>query len=893
MGTESGRIKEQWEGAVNWRLWGPYLSERAWGTVREDYSPYGEAWDYFSHDQARSRAYRWNEDGLGGISDEKQRLCLALSLWNGCDPILKERAFGLTGSQGNHGEDVKESYFYLDATPTHSYMKYLYKYPQTEYPYALVVDENRRRGRKDPPFSLMDTGAFAENRYWDIEVVYAKDGPEKVLVWITVHNRGPEAATIHLLPTLWFRNTWSWGGESEKPVMSEEAVKKGAAWCVTAEHPELGAYRLFGAQKARTLFTENETNLERLWGVPNKAPYVKDAFHRHVVNKEEQAVNPEKTGTKFAAWHMLEVPAGSSAHIDLVLTSRTDEEPFKDFDKTVEKRKAEADELYSAILPSAAGEDLSILRQAAAGLIWSQQFFHYDVARWLDGDEFPPPAERKWGRNHLWRHLKAADVISMPDAWEYPWFAAWDLAFHCVALSLCDMELAKRQVELLLSERYLHPSGQIPAYEWAFADVNPPVQAWAALEVFRADRRRTGKGDLAFLRRVFNKLLLNFGWWLNRKDPESRSVFEGGFLGLDNISVYDRSQPLPPGYSLKQADATGWMAMFILNLTAMALELAVEEPEYEEMAIQIHGQFFAMSNAVHGYNETGVALWDYADSFFKDVLVGPQGQFPLSVFSWVGLIPLFACEIIGPDRIENLPRYNAFLNAHAMGKYDGHFVCACPATVNPRKEHLFSLLQPANLPAVMKRVLDETEFLSPHGIRALSRIHETRSDLGTVPGLGMTMIKYEPGESESGLFGGNSNWRGPSWFPLNYLLVQSLDRFHQYLGDSFMVQAPFKSGDDITLGEAADEIARRLVGIFRRDKRGIRPAFPEDSPFQSDPHWRDLLLFHEYFHAETGQGIGAAHQTGWTALAANLIEREYARKAKGIKVGHEWVYPFM
>ncbi|MGE5893368.1 MAG: MGH1-like glycoside hydrolase domain-containing protein, partial [bacterium] len=882
----------------------------------------GTAWEFFDHDQARSRAYRWNEDGLGGICDEKQRLCFAISLWNGRDPILKERAFGLTGNQGNHGEDVKEYYFYLDAAPSHSYLRYLYKYPQAEYPYAWLVEENRRRSRIDPPFSLLDTGIFNENRYWDIEIVYAKSSPETVLIRIVAYNRGPEAATLHLLPSLWFRNTWSWGGDGrKKPGIFAFDMEKGPVWAVHAEHPELGVYHLYGAEDADLLFTENETNAERLWGLPNSSPFVKDSFHRRVIHDEESAVNPEMAGTKCAAWYRLDVAGGSSATIDLMLTSEKEkesrqqtrggnpgreihhgtregasmlrqamsglfdleslakktEESFRKFDQVLEARRAEADEFYREILPRVSGDDASILRQTIAGLLWTQQFFHYEIAHWIDGDALTPPAERKWGRNHLWRHLKAADVISMPDAWEYPWFAAWDLAFHCVAISLFDIDLAKQQIELLLNERYLHPNGQIPAYEWTFEDVNPPVHAWAALECFRTEQKQRGKGDLAFLRRVFNKLILNYGWWLNRKDPEGRNVFGGGFLGLDNISVYDRSQPLPPGFSLKQADATGWVAMFILNMTVMALELAAVDPEYEEMAIQLHNQFFAMADAVHGYTETGVSLWDYEDKFFKDVVSGPQGNFPLPVYSWVGLIPLFGCEVVGPEKFEKVPRYQDFLKGHAGGKYDGHIICACPHTENFRGEHLFTIVQPTNLPAILSRVLHEDEFLSPHGVRSVSRIHAMRRDLGTVPGLGMTMIAYEPGESMSGLFGGNSNWRGPVWFPLNFLLVQSLDRFHRYLGENFKVPAPFRGGQEITLKEAADEIAERLVNIFRRNGGGVRPAFPEQSPFQSDPNWKDLLLFHEYFHGETGQGLGASHQTGWTALVANLLKRRHEK----------------
>ena len=891
MNAEQKRLIGQRGGKENWRLWGPYLAERAWGTVREDYSPSGTAWEYFDHDQARSRAYRWNEDGLGGICDEKQRLCLALSLWNGRDPILKERAFGLTGNQGNHGEDVKEYYFYLDATPSHSYLRYLYKYPQAEYPYALLVEENRRRSHRDPSFTLLDTGIFKENRYWDLEVVYAKSDPESIRLRITAHNRGPEAAKLHLLPTLWFRNTWSWGEESKKPKLFLADASSEAAWTVWAEHPELGVYHLSGATPAELLFTENESNFERLWGVPNPAPYVKDAFHRRVIHEEESAVNPERVGTKFAAWYGLDVPPESSASIDLVLNAHSKKEHFKTFvfpthtprdpfanlDTIMEARRSEADEFYREILPEASEEDATIFRQALSGLIWSKQFFHYDVARWLDGDIVPPPESRKWGRNHKWRHLKSADVILMPDTWEYPWFAAWDLAFHCVAMALIDIDFAKEQIELLLTSRYLHPNGQIPAYEWALEDVNPPVHAWAALECFRIEQKQRGQGDLGFLRRVFNKLVLNYGWWLNQKDPDNRSLFEGGFLGLDNISVYDRSQPLPPGYSLKQADASGWMAMLALNLTTMAIELAQEEPGYEDMAIQFHTQFFAIASAIHGSTETGVTLWDYQDHFFKDVIASPNGMFPLPVFSFVGLIPIFGVEIGSPEQLERIPRYKAFLQSHAGGKYDGRFVCACPHTENSRGEHFFSLALPANIPDIMKRVLSSEEFCSRYGVRSVSKVHATEQNLGEIPGLGWTTISYEPGESQSGLFGGNSNWRGPVWFPLNYLLVRALEKIHRYLTDRFTVSVPSLGSQMMTLEQAADEIAERLINIFRRDDRGLCPAFPVDSPFQTDPHWKNLLLFNEYFHGETGLGLGAAHQTGWTALVANLLKRRYEK----------------
>jgi hypothetical protein len=891
MNAERKRLEEQRKGKVNWRLWGPYLAERAWGTVREDYSPGGSAWEYFDHDQARSRAYRWNEDGLGGICDERQRLCLALALWNGKDPILKERAFGLTGNQGNHGEDVKEYYFYLDATPSHSFLRYTYKYPQAEYPYERLVEENRRRSRHDGTFSLLDAGAFEENRYWDVELTYAKIDAEAVQLRITIHNRGPEKATLHLLPTLWFRNTWSWGGgEGDRPRITAVETPSGAAWCVSATHPELGTYNLYGRTAADLLFTDNESNAEKLWNAPNSSAFVKDAFHRRVVEGDSTAVNRSLEGTKFAAWSVHEIAGGDFAQLDYLLTTPRNHfplvgfKPFKNFERVLDERKTEADTFYHDILPDAAAEEAGILRQAMAGLVWSKQFYHCDIVRWLEGDAVPPPESRKRGRNSHWRHLKAADIISMPDTWEYPWFAAWDLAFHAVAMALIDIDLAKEQLELLLTDRYLHPSGQIPAYEWSFGDVNPPVHAFAALECYRIEEAQRGAGDRGFLLRVFNKLILNYGWWLNRKDPGNRSVFGGGFMGLDNISVYDRSQPLPHGYSLRQADATGWMAMFALNLTVIALELAQEDPAYEEMAIQIHGQFFAIAKTVHGYNDLGLALWDRHESFFKDAVETPAGMHHLPVYSWVGLIPLFGCEVVGAGKLEKLPRYREFLMGHAGGFHDGNIVCACPYTVNSRGEHLFTLTEPANIPTIVERVLDAGQFLSPHGVRSLSRVHAERQDLGEIPGLGAVSISYDPGESSTGLFGGNSNWRGPVWFPLNYILVSALDRFQRYLGDSFTVIAPALGGELVTMGKAADIIAGRLIDLFRRDEQGLRPAFPRESPFQHDPHWRDLILFHEYFHGETGHGLGASHQTGWTALVANLICRQHEKNA-GRKAG--------
>jgi hypothetical protein len=879
LNAERQRLEAQRQGREDWRLWGPYLAERAWGTVREDYSPHGNAWEYFDHDQARSRAYRWNEDGLGGICDEQQRLCFALALWNGRDPILKERMFGLTGNQGNHGEDAKECWFYLDATPSHSFMRYLYKYPQGEYPYGRLIEENARRTRHDPPFSLIDTGIFDDGRYWDVEVRYAKAAPEEIHIRVIVTNRGAEAATLHVLPQLWFRNTWSWGESAEKPLLREIAAPQEAKWAVRAEHPGLGTYHLYGRHAARALYTENESNAQRLWGVAGAGPYVKDAFHRHVIRGEAGAVNPARQGTKMAAWHVLAVEPGQSATIGLTLARDALDAPFARREIIFSSRESEAGVFYDELLPEASAQDHNILRQALAGMIWSKQFFHYDVARWLDGDRLPPPDGRRHGRNGQWRHLKAQHVISMPDKWEYPWFAAWDLAFHCAALALVDVDFAKDQIELLLKENYLHPNGQIPAYEWAFGDVNPPVLAMAALKVFRAERVQRGVPDLRFLQRVLHKMLMNYTWWLNSKDADGHNVFEGGFLGLDNISVYDRSQPLPAGYRLKQADATGWMAMFGLNMTVMALELAAEDADYEDVALQCYTQFLGVANTLAGHADPhghGLSLWDPQDGFFKDLVVAPDGSSQrIDVFSWVGIIPLFACEVVDPRLLANAPRFAALLREHGGGLFDGHTICACPQHTNERGEHLLSLVDHTMLPPILRHLLAEDEFLSPYGIRAVSKVHAHRRDLGHVRGIGQALIEYVPGESNSGLFGGNSNWRGPVWMPTNYTLIQALEKFHRYLGDNFRVPVPALGGRELTLQEIAHLISERLVNLLRRDAGGRVPALPAASPFQRDPAWRDLLLFNEYFHGDSGLGLGATHQTGWTGLLANLVQRKY------------------
>jgi hypothetical protein len=876
MNSERSRLEAQHQGRENWRLWGPYLAERAWGTVREDYSAGGIVWEYFDHDQARSRAYRWNEDGMGGICDSEQRLCLALALWNGVDPILKERAFGLTGNQGNHGEDVKEYYFYLDATPSHSYLRYLYKYPQRAYPYRELVKENGRRSRSEPAFNLADTGVFEENRYWDVEVAYAKAATDEIHVAITAANRGPEEAALQVLPTLWFRNDWSWGGKTERPIMRAIIPARGAVWAIRADHPTLRSYHLYGGQDAELLFTENETNAKRLWGVPNAAPFVKDAVHHYVIDGDAGAVNPDKLGSKAVAHHILSVPAGEGATINLVLSAEPLAAPFGRQRSIFAQRRSEAMEFYEELLPDAAPRDRIILRQSLAGMIWSKQFFHYDVARWLDGDQLPPPDTRKTGRNGTWRHLKASDVISMPDTWEYPWFAAWDLAFHCAALALVDIDFAKDQVELLLGDTYLHPKAQIPAYEWAFGDVNPPVLAWAALKVFRAERVQRGQADTRFLQRVLHKLLMNLTWWVNQKDRDGKSVFEGGFLGLDNISVYDRSQPLPEGYRIEQADATGWMAMFALNLTVICLELCAENHDYEGIAVQCYKQFLAIANAVRGPMSQGASLWDDEAGFFKDLIVGPNGRPQrIDVFSFVGIIPLFASEVVDERLLMNAPRFVQVMDDHAGGLFDGHEICACPARVNERGERLLSLVDDTMLPRMLRHILDEDEFLSAYGVRSVSKRHAENRDLGVIHGIGQALIEYVPGESNCGLFGGNSNWRGPIWMPTNFMLLQSIEKFHRFLGDAFMVSAPCLSNEPMSLQDVSRRLSERLVGMFRPDREGRTPALAGIPLAASDTHWKDLLLFHEYFHGETGQGLGAMHQTGWTGLVANLVQRAH------------------
>ena len=877
-GAEALRLEEARARTKHWKRWGPYVSERAWGSVREDYSDGGTAWDYLPHDHARSRAYRWNEDGIAGICDRHQRICFALAMWNGRDPILKERLFGLTGSEGNHGEDVKEYYFYLDSTPTHSYMRFLYKYPQAEFPYARLVEDNRARGRQAPEFELLDTGVFAENRYFDVEVEYAKADAEDILIRIHATNRGPEAAAIDLLPTVWFRNTWSWYPNAPRPQLRRAGAPHP---CIELEEARYGRRFLHCDGSPALLFTDNETNTARLYENANGHPYTKDAFHRFLIGGEHGAVNPDGHGTKAAAHYRLFVPAGGTVTVRLRLNDREpDAERFdRTFDDIVAQRRVDADEFYASVIPSSLpGDAQNVARQAFAGLLWSKQYYHYVVRDWLTGDpaQPKPPEGRKSGRNREWTHLYNSDVISMPDKWEYPWYAAWDLAFHCVPLALVDAEFAKEQLLLMLREWYMHPNGQIPAYEWALGDVNPPVHAWAALRVYKIEKKRRGMGDRTFLERVFQKLLLNFTWWVNRKDAEGMNVFQGGFLGLDNIGVFDRSAPLPTGGHLEQSDGTSWMAMYSLNMLAIALELADENPAYEDVASKFWEHFLniahAMSNRRDHDGET-LDLWDDQDGFFYDVLHLPNGErMPLRIRSLVGLIPLLAVQTLEPELMTKLGGFRRRLEWFVDHRTDLTENVACMRSPGRGDRRLLSIVDADRLRRVLSVMLDEREFLSPFGIRALSQAHRDQPYSLEVNGHEYR-VAYEPAESSTGLFGGNSNWRGPIWFPINYLLIEALQKFHHYYGDAFTIECPTGSGKMMTLDEVAAELSRRLTRVFLRGGDGRRPVFGGLETFQQDPHWRDLILFHEYFHGDTGAGVGASHQTGWTALVAKLIQQ--------------------
>ena len=871
---EELRLNEAREKGAPWRQWGPYLSERQWGTVREDYSENGDAWNYFTHDQARSRAYHWGEDGLAGLSDEHQRLCFSLALWNGKDPILKERLFGLTNAEGNHGEDVKEYYYYLDATPTHSYMKYLYRYPQHPYPYNALVEANRRRGRAEWEYELLDTGMFDEDRYFDVFVEYAKAGPTDILIQISLCNRGQDSATLHVLPTIWFRNTWTWRPGQSKPSLREVTAGNGTR-SIAASHADLGHFSLWFDGAAPLLFTENETNNERLFGTANATPYVKDGINDYIVAGRQEAVNPNRTGTKAAAHYHFDVASGGTRVIRLRLCDTATADSFgSQFDQIVDQRRREADAFYRVITPSGVSEDAAnVMRQALAGMLWSKQHFLFDVDKWLEEHGIDPMRHSTRSvRNREWFHLIGDHVISMPDKWEYPWFAAWDLAFHTLALSVVDIDFAKQQLDLLLDQLYLHPTGQIPAYEWNFSDVNPPVQAWATIFLYRMEQGLHGKTDLDFLKRVFGKLTTNFGWWVNRKDRFGRSLFEGGFLGLDNIGVFDRSAPLPTGGHLEQADGTAWVALFSQNMLEIAFELAAHDLTYEKLATNYAIEFLLIARAMNGIGPDG--MWDEHDGFYYDVLRLPDGSATrLKVRSMVGLLPLCAATVVEKWQRERVPELvtQMFERMARMPELRESIHTTGPGHFGVAERGIIALVNENRLRRILTCMLDEKEFLSPHGIRSLSRYHAEHPYVFSVGGQEFR-VEYLPAESDSGMFGGNSNWRGPIWMPVNALIIRALLHYYAYYGDNFKIECPTGSGNLMNLFEVAREISDRLVRIFLRDETGRRPVFGGTAKFQSDPHWRDQLLFYEYFHGDNGAGIGASHQTGWTGIVANLIE---------------------
>ena len=874
---EQMRLKEAGDGKSTWRKWGPYLSERQWGTVREDYSHDGNAWDYFTHDQARSRAYHWGEDGLAGISDDQQFLCFALALWNGRDPILKERLFGLTNSEGNHGEDVKEYYYYLDSTPTHSYMKYLYKYPQAPFPYNDLVRTNGQRSRSEMEYELVDTGVFNEDRYFDVFVEYAKDTPEDLLIQISVCNRGPDAAALHVLPTLWFRNTWTWWHGAPKPHLKQIPGSTGTR-TVEATHGELGDRYWYCAGEVPLLFTENETNNQRIFGTPDTSPYVKDAIHRYVVSGQQDAVNPEHIGTKVSAHYQVTVDAGKTVVLRLRLSHQPPTvmgEPFgNQFVQTMQARLQEADEFYRAITPDRVSEDAArVMRQALAGMLWTKQYFGFDVDKWLEEHGADPmlPASRPM-RNSEWYHMVNKHIISMPDKWEYPWFAAWDLAFHTIALSTVDVAFAKEQLDLMLQVNYLHPSGQIPAYEWNFSDVNPPVHAWATIFLYRTEQALHGEGDIDFLRRSFQKLMLNFTWWVNRKDRFGKNVFEGGFLGLDNIGVFDRSAALPDGGHLEQADGTAWMALFCQNMMEIAVELTGDNASYEDMVTKFMEHYLWIARAMNHIGPSG--MWDEEDGFYYDVLRFPDGSATrLKVRSMVGFLPLCATTIVEPEQRKRASRAAAVFveRIQRMPELMESIHGTGPGYLGVGDRGIFALVNPERLRRILSRMLDENEFLSPYGIRALSRYHEAHPYVFNIKGQDYK-VNYLPAESDSGMFGGNSNWRGPVWLPVNALLIRGLMSYYLYYGDNFKIECPTGSGKWMNLFEVSREIANRLTRIFLRDEAGRRPVFGGNQKFQTDPQWKDYLLFYEYFHGDNGAGLGASHQTGWTGLVAKLID---------------------
>jgi len=852
---ETKRLKEIENGEKGWRKWGPYLSERAWGTVREDYR-HGTAWEHVSHDAARSKAFRWSEDGIAGISDDMQNICFALSLWNHRDPILKERLFGLTGNEGNHGEDVKEYYYYLDNTPSHSYMKYLYKYPQAEFPYAKLVSENGRRGRDEPEYELIDTGVFDENRYFDVEVEYAKNSPEEIFIFITVSNRGPEAAKLTILPTLWFRNRWSWRNGTKKPL-----VKQLSESCCGIKNAAAGDYNFCSESDVEFIFTENETDYQSLHGLITGAP---------------ESVNPDKKGTKVAAVIKESFESGQSKTFRFMLSDNKNSLDIKKADKLLQTRKKEADEFYENIGPkNISAEEKKLLRQSLSGLLWTKQFYYYDVAEWLKGDpKMPsPPAGRMHGRNKSWEHLNNADIISMPDKWEYPWYATWDLAFHCVPFTMVDPHFAKEQLILMCREWYMHPNGQLPAYEWSFDDVNPPVHAWAALEVFKMERECWGNSDYAFLEKVFHKLLLNFTWWVNRKDEEGMNIFQGGFLGLDNIGVFDRSNELPTGGHIEQSDGTSWMAMYCLNMLSISMELARNNPVYQDMATKFFEHFLYIANAMNNMGHEGVPLWDDEDGFFYDVLhVHGEKPYHMKIRSLVGLVPLFAVSVFDQELLDELPEFKVRMEWFLENRKDLCKNVACMRDTGVKGKGLLSIIRRDKLEKILSKLLSEEEFLSPYGIRALSKYHKENPFIYNHNGQ-EHRVDYEPAESRSGLFGGNSNWRGPIWFPMNYLLIESLKKYHDYFGDTLKVDCPTGSGKSRALDNVGTELSKRLISIFLPDKSGRKPMFGDSQKFQNDEHFKNHILFYEYFNGDDGAGVGASHQTGWTSLVANLIRK--------------------
>jgi hypothetical protein len=868
MNPERKRLEEVQRREKHWQRWGPYLAERAWATVREDYSANAQPWTYLPHDAARSKAYRWGEDGLAGISDNRQRICFAIALWNGVDPILKERLFGLTGIEGSHGEDVKECYYYLDATPTHSYLKHLYKYGQRPFPYDELI-AGGRRPKWQTEHELIDTDYFEGDRYFDVITEYAKDGADDILIRITVVNRGPERARLHVLPTIWFRNLWSWGRAGERPYAQQSSPQKMSLW-----EPSMGRYELWMSPPKELLFTENETNTERLYGYPSAKRFYKDAFHRYLIGGDTQAVNPADTGTKACGWFDWELESGESREIRLRLSSPGHPSPEQDFDTIFAARIHEADQFYDSFVnPSLSADARSVQRQAFAGLIWTKQYYHYVIDQWLKGDPAfpPPPASRLQGRNHDWPHLFNEDIISMPDKWEYPWYAAWDTAFHMIPFALIDPDFSKRQLALFLREWYMHPNGQIPAYEWHFSDVNPPVHAWSCWRVFKIDEKIQGRADVAFLESVFHKLLMNFTWWVNRKDSRGNNVFEGGFLGLDNIGVFDRSKPLPTGGTLEQSDGTSWMAMYCLNMLRMSLELALHNPVYEDIASKFFEHFLFISAAMNDSGDEG--LWDEEDGFYYDKIHLPNGEhITMKIRSMVGLIPLFAVETIEQSTLDRLPGFRRRMDWFLQNRPDLCRNMASMTRTGVNGRRMFSLVGRERLRRLLARMLDETEFLSPYGIRSLSRAHRENPYRLAVNGV-EHRVQYEAAESQTGMFGGNSNWRGPIWFPLNYLIVESLQKYGYYHGDSIQVEYPSGSGRFLTLDQVAAELSRRLSRLFLKQSDGSRPVYSNAPRYRDDPHFRDHILFFEYFNGDTGAGLGATHQTGWTALVAKLLQQ--------------------